>query len=252
MAPRRPNPYIEPSSCCSSCIWSGPRRHLLEMLPYALPPHSVPAHTPNGIPRTESRGTSSRSTCTAGSRARLPGVSFRVVRDQEPRAARELAEAHVPRPVLHHPCLRCIHCLRRLRPEPRPPTSRTRRSSCSGDCGCTPCPRAQRPPPLISERGSAAVTVTRLSRRAPSAVPPPAQPTTWAQRPVGRARFCGGDCHAPVSSRTQCGPAVPSADYNLGATSGGASAALRRRLPRARLVAYPVRSRHAQRTLHPP
>jgi hypothetical protein len=44
------------------------------------------------IPRTESRDTSARSTCTAGSRARLPGVRFRVVRTQEPSVARELAE----------------------------------------------------------------------------------------------------------------------------------------------------------------
>jgi len=49
MSPRCPNPYIEPSSCCSSCIWSGPRRHLLEMPPYALPIHTMPAHTPDGI-----------------------------------------------------------------------------------------------------------------------------------------------------------------------------------------------------------
>jgi hypothetical protein len=99
-------------------------RHFFEMPPYALLLHSVPAHTPNGIPRTESRGTSARSTCTTASHTRLPGVCL-VVRDQELRAARELAEAHVPRPVLHHPCLCCVHCLRRcrrhLRPEPRPP-----------------------------------------------------------------------------------------------------------------------------------
>jgi hypothetical protein len=151
---KMPEP-LHRAECCSSCIWSGPRHHLLQMPPYALPFHTVPAHTPNGIPRTESRGTSARSTCTNGSRARLPGVCFRVVRDQEPSAARELAEAHVPRPVLHHPCLRCVHYLRRcrhrLRPEQRPahrvlrpsPASRTRRSSCSGGCGCTPCPRAQ-------------------------------------------------------------------------------------------------------------
>ena len=138
----------------------------------------------------------------------------------------------MPRPVLHHPCLRYVHCLRRcrrrLRAAPRPPhralrpspALRTRRSSCSGGFGCTPCPRAPAcvracvracararvracvracapythahththtpththtatlTPPLIGERGSAAATVTRLSRRAPNAVPPcPAPPT---------------------------------------------------------------------------
>ena len=35
-----------------------------------------------------------------------------------------------------------------------------------------------------------------------------------------RARLCGGNCHASVSSRTQCGPAVPSAAYS-GTRSGG-------------------------------
>jgi hypothetical protein len=151
---KMPEP-LHRAECCSSYIWSGPRRHLLEMPPYALLLHTVPAHTPNGIPRTESRGTSARSTCATGSRAHLPGVCFRVVRDQELRSARELAEAHVPRPVLNHPCLRCVHylrrCRRRLRPEPRPPhralsprsESHTSRSSCSGGCGCTPCSRAQ-------------------------------------------------------------------------------------------------------------
>ena len=185
---KMPEP-LHRAECCSSYIWSGPRRHLLEMPPYALLLHTVPANTPISlkcprthcsftpcprippspkcprthcfftpcprIPRTESRGTSARSTCAAGSRAHLPGVCFRVVRDQELRSARELAEAHVPRPVLHLPCLCCVHCLRRcrrrLRPEPRPPHRsllprselHTRRSSCSGGCGCTPCLRAQ-------------------------------------------------------------------------------------------------------------
>ena len=197
------------AECCSSCIWSGPRRRLLEMPPYALLLHTVPAHTPNGIPRTESRGTSARSTCTAGSRARLPGVCFRVVRDQELHAARELAEAHVPRPALHPPCLRCVHCLRAEAHVPRPvlhhPCLRcaTQMPSPSPP-RATPAPPSIAPksrvahvmklmfwwlrlhavsacastPPLIGERGSAGATVTRLSRRAPSVAPPcPAQPT---------------------------------------------------------------------------
>jgi hypothetical protein len=36
-----------------------------------------------------------------------------------------------------------------------------------------------------------------------------------------RARLCGSDSHASVSSRTQCGPTVPSAAYNTNAGSRG-------------------------------
>jgi hypothetical protein len=210
MAPRCPNPYIEPSVAVVTYDLAlvaislhAPVRiapshraraypHLLEMPPYALLLHSVPAHTPNGIPRTESRGTSARSTCTAGSRARLPGVCFRVVRDQELRAARELAEAHVPRPVLHHPCLRCVHCLRRcrrrLRPEPNPPH------------------RALRPSPECRDaRIEAHVLVASAARRV----------------------------------RVRKHPAIEQTN-----------AALRLRLSRVCLVAHPVRSHRAQRSLH--
>jgi hypothetical protein len=68
MAPRCPNPYIEPSVAVVTyglalvaISLNAPVRiapshraraypHLLEMPPYALLLHSVPAHTPNGIP----------------------------------------------------------------------------------------------------------------------------------------------------------------------------------------------------------
>jgi hypothetical protein len=67
MAPRCPNPYIEPSVAVATyglalvaISLNAPVRiapshraraypHLLEMPPYALLLHSVPAHTPNGI-----------------------------------------------------------------------------------------------------------------------------------------------------------------------------------------------------------
>ena len=200
------------------------------MPPYALLLHTVPAHTPNGIPRTESRGTSARSTCAAGSRARLPGVCFRVVRDQELRSARELARAT----SRTSPPVSALRSLPAQMPPPSPPRAATSPPSVASKiqvayslklmfwwlwlhavfaCASTP--------PLSSDRGSAAATVTCPSRRAPSAVPPcPAQPTPPLDRsgagstpatiyPKARAQHfsCPWRCDRPCVLPQQPAPA---------------------------------------------
>ena len=145
------------------------------------------------IPRTESLVTSARSTCTAGSRARLPGVCFRVVLAQEPQRqpvtgcaarggdcggicvdsehnsdtggeVRDVARA-LP-PVRPTECCAQVPCRARVEAHVLVAVAarrlRVRKHSV----------------PLSSDRGSAAATVTRPSRRVPSTVPPcPASPT---------------------------------------------------------------------------
>ena len=96
---KMPEPYIEPSVAVVA--------YGLALVAISLKcPRTHCSFTPcPRIPRTEyperNLGAPLLEARAPLDLVRLPGMCFRVARDQELRAARELAEAHVPRPVLH-------------------------------------------------------------------------------------------------------------------------------------------------------